>query len=46
MHEELLQLFKDQFVIEYLQIEDGPIPCADGKLKHWHVYHVVAKKIM
>jgi len=45
-HEEFQQLFKEQFVIEYLQIEDGLIPSADGKMKHWHVYHVVAKKIV
>ena len=44
-YEEMLRLFEDQFVIEYLQIEDGLIPCANGKMKHWHVYHVVAKKI-
>lgn len=44
-YENMIKLFEDQFVIEYLQIEDGLIPCADGKMKHWHVYHVVAKKI-
>ncbi|MFI5344443.1 MAG: methyltransferase domain-containing protein [Chlamydiales bacterium] len=44
-YEKMLQLFEDQFVIEYLQIEDGLIPCANGKMKHWHVYHLVAKKI-
>ncbi len=44
-YEKMLQLFEDQFVIEYLQIEDGFIPCANGKMKHWHVYHLVAKKI-
>jgi len=44
-HEKMLRLFEDQFVIEYLQIEDGLIPCANGQMKHWHVYHVVAKKI-
>jgi len=44
-YENILKLFEDQFIIEYLQIEDGLIPCADGKMKHWHVYHVVAKRI-
>jgi tellurite methyltransferase len=44
-YEKMLRLFEDQFVIEYLQIEDGLIPCVNGKMRHWHVYHVVAKKI-
>lgn len=44
-YEQVLELFKDRFIIEYLQIEDGLLPCANGKLKHWHVYHVVANKI-
>lgn len=39
------KLFIENFVIEYLQIEDGLIPSADGKIKHWHVYHIVAKKV-
>lgn len=44
-YEELLGLFEERFAFEYLQIEDGLIPTADGKMKHWHVYHVIAKKI-
>lgn len=44
-YEKMLKLFEDQFIIEYLQIEDGLVPCANGGMKHWHVYHVVAKKI-
>lgn len=44
-YEDLIALFQDQFVIEYLQIEDGLVPCANGKMKHWHTYHVIAKKI-
>lgn len=42
---QLLGLFKDQFVIEYLHVEDASKPSADGEMMHWHVYHVVAKKI-
>lgn len=42
---DFMKLFEDLFEIEYLQIEDGLIPSASGKMKHWHVYHVVAKKI-
>lgn len=44
-YERMIDLFKDRFIIEYLQIEDGPAPCGNGKIKHWHVYHIVAKKI-
>lgn len=43
--DEMLQLFRDCFSIEYLQIETGLIPCANGKMKYWHVFHVIAKKI-
>lgn len=44
-YEEMRRLFEEQFIIEYLQIEDGLIPCANDEMKHWHVYHVVAKKV-
>lgn len=43
--EEMLNLFKDHFVIEYLQIEEGLLPTAVGPMKHWHIFHIVAKKI-
>lgn len=43
--EQMLQLFKDNFVLEYLQIEEGLLPTAAGPMKRWHIYHVVAKKI-
>jgi len=43
-HEQMLQLFEDHFVIEYLQIEEGLLPTAVGPMKHWHIYHVVARK--
>ncbi len=43
--EQMLHLFKENFTIEYLQIEEGLLPTAAGQMKHWHVYHVVAKKI-
>lgn len=42
---EVIQLFKNQFIIEYLHIEDRVKPAANGEMKQWHVYHVVAKKI-
>jgi tellurite methyltransferase len=41
---EVLKLFESRFQIEYLQIEKGLLPCANEKMKQWHVYHVVAKK--
>jgi tellurite methyltransferase len=44
-HEQMLQLFKENFVIEYLQIEEGLLPTAVGPMKQWHVYHIVARKI-
>lgn len=45
-YEKMLQLFEGRFVIEYLQIDEGLIPCViNGKTKHCHIYHVVAKKI-
>lgn len=43
--EQMLQLFKENFVIEYLQVEEGLLPTAAGPMKRWHIYHVVAKKI-
>ncbi|MBA3722916.1 MAG: hypothetical protein H0W88_11025 [Parachlamydiaceae bacterium] len=45
-HEQMLQLFEENFIIEYLQIEEGLIPTASGKMNQWHhIFHVVAKKI-
>jgi SAM-dependent methyltransferase len=38
-------LFKDRFEIEYFQIDEGNLPTAAGTMKHWHVFHVIAKKI-
>lgn len=43
--EQMLQLFEEHFAIEYLQIEEGLLPTAAGTIKHWHLYHVVGKKI-
>lgn len=45
-YSDLLQLFHEKFSIEYLEIQDGLTPTVDGKNKHWHVYHVVAKKLI
>lgn len=43
-YDEVMRLFKD-FKIEYMQIDDGLLPCSDGKIYPCHTYHVVAKKI-
>lgn len=42
--EKVLELFKDKFdVIEFKEIEkDGKTGL--GKIKHWHIYNVIAKK--
>jgi hypothetical protein len=39
------QLFAENFEIEYLKIQDELSQTADGTSKHWHVFHIVAKKI-
>lgn len=43
--DEVKRLFANRFKIEYLQIDDGLLPCSDGKMYPCHTYHVVAKKI-
>lgn len=42
--EQVLELFKDSFeIIEFNEVEkDGKTGL--GKMKHWHVYNVIAKK--
>lgn len=44
-HEQMLQLFTDSFVVEYLEVQEGMSLTASGAMKYWHVFHVVAKKI-
>ena len=43
--EQVLELFKNKFdVIEFKEIEkDGKTGL--GKMKHWHIYNVIAKKL-
>lgn len=43
--EKLLQLFNQNFQIEYFQEEIGVIPTANGSMAQRHIFHVVAKKI-
>lgn len=42
--EQVLELFKDSFeIIEFNEVEkDGKTGL--GKIKHWHIYNVIAKK--
>lgn len=42
--EQVLDLFKDLFeIIEFNEIEKDGITGL-GKMKHWHIYNVIAKK--
>ena len=42
--EQVLELFKDSFeIIEFNEVEkDGKTGL--GKMKHWHIFNVIAKK--
>lgn len=42
--DEVFSLFENHFLIEYYQIEEGLFPEANGNMKYWHRYHLVAKK--
>lgn len=44
-YEEVLLLFKNDFEIEYFRIEEGSDKTAEGSIKYWHIFHVVAKKV-
>ena len=43
--EQVLELFKNKFdIIEFKEIEkDGKTGL--GRMKHWHIYNVIAKKL-
>lgn len=42
--EQVLELFKESFdIIEFNEVEkDGKTVL--GKIKHWHIYNIIAKK--
>ena len=41
---QVLDLFKDSFeIIEFSEIEKDAIT-GFGKMKHWHIYNIIAKK--
>lgn len=43
--EQILELFKEHFeILEFHEFEkDGKTGL--GKIKHWHIYNIIAKKI-
>lgn len=43
--EQVLELFKNKFdIIEFKEIERDE-KTGLGKIKHWHIYNVIAKKL-
>ena len=40
---QVIELFKDFKIIEFKEIEKDGITCI-GKLKHWHIFNVIAEK--
>lgn len=43
--EQIFNLFRDHYEIEYLEIQEGLIPTSQSPRKIWHLVHIVAKKI-
>ena len=43
--EQVLELFKDSFEIVYFNEIEKDGTTGLGKMKHWHIYNVIAKKI-
>lgn len=43
--EQVLELFKDAFEIVYFKEVEKDGKTGLGKMKHWHIYNVIAKKI-
>lgn len=44
--EQILELFKNSFnIIEFNEVEKDR-KTGLGKMKHWHLYNVIAKKII
>ena len=42
--EEVESLFEKDFTIEFFQEEEKDMPSALGPVKHWHIFHVIARK--
>jgi SAM-dependent methyltransferase len=43
--EEVEFLFKENFVIEYIENEESRKKTATGRIRDWHVFHLVARKV-
>ena len=42
--EQVLELFKESFdIIEFNEVEKD-VKTGLGKIKHWHIYNIIAKK--
>ena len=41
--EQVIELFKDFEIIEFKEVEKDDFT-AFGKMKHWHIFNVIAKK--
>jgi tellurite methyltransferase len=44
-YQEVMKLLEDHFEIEYFVKEESRFPTAGGKMKYWHIFNVVAKKV-
>ncbi len=44
--EQIKNLFKDNFEIEYIEVQKGLIPTSQSPNKNWHLVHIVAKKVI
>lgn len=42
--EQVIELFKDFEIIEFKEVEKDDFTGL-GKMKHWHIFNVIAKKI-
>ena len=42
--EEIFELFK-KFEINYFLEEEKDAPSTSGKVKHWHIFHIIAQKL-
>lgn len=42
--EQVIELFKDFEIIEFKEVEKDDFTGL-GKMKHWHIFNIIAKKI-
>ncbi len=41
---QVIELFKDFYIIEFKEVEKDDFTGL-GKMKHWHIFNVIAKKL-